>query len=239
MQDPPGHRNNIHTRSFREVGIGVLDGVNGPVGPQLVTQDFATQSGATPLITGVAYYDFNTNNFYDLAEGIGGVTVDVSGSSYHAVTANSGGYAVPVPGNGAYTVTFTAPGLATNQLQVSVSSLQNVKVDYLPAYSPPAISGPNPAGLNQSNVYTFTPVGAATRYQWEQTRILPFSAVGGAENRLANVTAVTSAGHSVLDNSVESAGNNSVHLAHPAPPTDQILTVNYTLRLRASSQLVV
>ena len=237
MQDPPGHRNNIHTGSFREVGIGVVDGVNGPVGPQLVTQDFATQPGATPFITGVAYYDFNTNNFYDLAEGIGGVTVDVSGSGYHAVTANSGGYAVPVPGNATYTVTFTAPGLATNQRQVSVSSL-NVKVDYLPVYSPPVISGPNPAGINQSNTYTFTPVGAATRYQWEQTQITSFTAVEDAENGLANVTAATSPGYSVIDSSVKFAGNNSFHLAHPAPPTDQFLTLNYTLRPGASSQLI-
>jgi len=238
MQNPPGHRDNIANAAYREAGVGVVDGSNGPVGPQLVTQDFGTRQSATPLITGVVYYDFNTNNFYDLAEGIGGVTVDVSGSSYHAVTANSGGYAVPVPGNGAYTVTFTAPGLATDQQQVSVSSLQNVKVDYLPAYSPPVISGPNPAGLNQSNVYTFTPVGAATRYQWEQTLILPFSAVEGAENGLANVTAVTSAGYSVIDSSVKFAGNNSFRLAHPAPPTDQFLTLNYTLRPGASSQLI-
>ncbi|PYJ85499.1 MAG: hypothetical protein DME22_08945, partial [Verrucomicrobia bacterium] len=239
MQDPPGHRNNIHTGNFREVGIGVVDGVNGSVGPQLVTQDFATQPGATPFITGVAYYDFNTNNFYDLAEGIGGVTVDVSGSGFHAVTANSGGYAVPVPGNGTYAVTFTAPGLATDQQQVTVSSLQNVKVDYLPAYSPPVISGPNPAGINQSNVYAFTPVGAATGYQWEKTQIVPFTAVEGAENGLANVTAVTSPGYSVIDSSVRFAGNNSFRLAHQSPsPTDQFLTLNYTLRPSAGSQLI-
>ena len=237
MQNPPGHRDNIANSAYREVGVGVVDGRNGTVGPQLVTQDFGTRQSATPLISGVAYYDFNTNDFYDIAEGIGGVTVDVSGSSYHAVTANSGGYAVPVPGNGTYAVTFTAPGLATNQQQVTVSSLQNVKVDYLPAYSPPMISGPNPAGLNQSNFYAFTPVGAATRYQWEQTQLLPFAAVEDAENGLANVTAVTSPGYSVIDGSVKFAGNNSFHLAHPSPPTDQFLTLNYTLRPGASSQL--
>src|SRR5262249_40375589 len=143
MQSPPGHRENIANPSFREVGVGVVDGSNGTVGPQLVTQDFGTRQSATPLITGVVYYDFNSNSFYDLAEGIGGVTVDVSSSSYHAVTASSGGYAVPVPGNGTYTVTFIAPGLATNQQQVTVAGLQNVKLDYLPTYSPPVISGPN------------------------------------------------------------------------------------------------
>src|SRR5262249_3952569 len=43
MQTPPGHRNNMLSKSFREVGMGVVDGVNGLVGPQLITQDFGTQ----------------------------------------------------------------------------------------------------------------------------------------------------------------------------------------------------
>ena len=40
MQVPPGHRNNIHSSTFREIGIGVALGSNQGVGPQLVTQDF-------------------------------------------------------------------------------------------------------------------------------------------------------------------------------------------------------
>ena len=238
MQSPPGHRENIANASFREIGVGVVDGSNGTVGPQLVTQDLGTRQSATPLITGVVYYDFNTNNFYDLAEGIGGVIVDVNGSSFHSVTANSGGYAVPVPGNGTYTLTFSAPGLATNQQQVTVSGLMNLKVDYLPVYSPPLISGPNPAALNQNNTYAFTPVGAATGYQWEQTQIVPFTAVEGAENGLVDVTAVTSSGYSVIDSTIKFQGNNSFRLAQPTPPTDQFLTLNATLRATASSQLI-
>jgi len=78
MQTPAGHRANIASSAFREVGVGVFDGTNGSVGPQLVTQDFATRQSATPLITGVVYYDFNGNGFYDLGVGIGGVTVDVN-----------------------------------------------------------------------------------------------------------------------------------------------------------------
>ena len=31
-QSPPGHRNNIQAAAFREIGIGVVDGVNGSVG---------------------------------------------------------------------------------------------------------------------------------------------------------------------------------------------------------------
>jgi hypothetical protein len=99
MQTPPGHRLNNHSSSFREVGVGVVNGVNGEFGPQFVTQDFATKLSATPLITGVVYYDVNGNGFYDVGEGIGGVTVQVPASPYYAITAGSGGYAVPVSSN--------------------------------------------------------------------------------------------------------------------------------------------
>jgi hypothetical protein len=37
MQEPAGHRANMFSGQFREVGMGVTDGVNGSVGPQIVT----------------------------------------------------------------------------------------------------------------------------------------------------------------------------------------------------------
>ena len=60
-----------------------------------------------PFLTGVVYYDFNGNNFYDLGEGTGGVVVTASGSSFFATTANSGGYSVPVPENNNSTTVTT------------------------------------------------------------------------------------------------------------------------------------
>ena len=214
MQTPPGHRLDIHDGDFREVGIGVVDGVNGSVGPQLVTQDFATSQSAVPIITGVVYYDFNGNGFYDVGEGIGGVTVQVPGSTYYAITANSGGYAVPVTANGTYTITFSASGL-TNQTTVTVTNLFNMKVDYVPAYSPPVISGPNPAALTNNNTYSFTTVGAATNYQCAITRLTPYTAVEGAENGTNYVTIVSSTGYSVFASDVKASGNYSFHFCQP------------------------
>jgi uncharacterized protein YkwD len=241
MQTPPGHRNNIHNGSFREAGIGVVDGINGSVGPQIVTQDLATHVSAEPLVTGVVYYDLHRENFYDVGEGIGGVTVTVSGSTYYAVTADSGGYAVPVPGSGNYTVTFTAPGLTTIQRLVTVSNLNNLKADYVPVYSPPVISGPNPASVNLSNLYTFSAVGAATGYQWQQAQLSPYTAVEGAENGLGNVTVAYSSNHySVITRDLVASGRYSFHLAHPRDPsnaTDQYLTFNAVLRPGTTSQL--
>jgi hypothetical protein len=236
MQSPPGHRNSIHNAAFREVGVGVVIGSNGSVGPQLVTQDFGTRQSATPLVTGVVYYDFNGNNFYDVDEGIGGVTVDVEPSTYYAVTTGSGGYAVPVSGNGTYTVIFTANGVAIHQQTITVGSLRNVKVDLVPAYSPPVVTGPDPAAVNQDNTYSFSPVTGASGYEWEQAGVAAFTLVEGADNGLASFTTTTSPGYAVVVNNPNGAGN-VFHLAHPSPPTDQILRLNRVLVPSANSQL--
>jgi len=166
MQSPPGHRENIHSPTFREVGIGVVLGSNGGsggVGPQLVTQDFGTVGGLPPFVTGVVYRDLNNNGFYDPGEGVGGVTVTVSNSNSYAVTASSGGYAVPVPGNGSYTVTFSGGSVPTTQQNVSVINSQNVKADYIvtgsttPTPTPTATPGPGAPRL--ANISTRAVVG--------------------------------------------------------------------------------
>jgi len=90
MQNPAGHRRSIHNPTYKEIGVGVINGTNGSVGPQLVTQDFGS-SGASTFVTGVVYEDLNGNSFYDLGEGRGGVRIDVAGSAYYAVSTTSGG----------------------------------------------------------------------------------------------------------------------------------------------------
>ncbi|MEY2498792.1 MAG: hypothetical protein QOD12_2348 [Verrucomicrobiota bacterium] len=147
MQSPPGHRNNIHSLQFREVGIGNVIGSNGGsggVGPQLVTQDFGSVGGLLPFVTGVVYRDLNGNSFYDPGEGVGGVTVNVTGANFYAVTANSGGYSVPVPGSGSYAVTFSGGSVQTNQKPINVVGGQNVKADYVVTSSPTPTPTPTP-----------------------------------------------------------------------------------------------
>ena len=157
MQSPPGHRLNIHNTSFREVGIGVVLGSNGNVGPQLVTQDFGSVGGLLPFVTGVVFRDLNGNGFYNPGEGVGGVTVTVSNSNSYAVTSTSGGYSVPVPGNGIYTVTFSGGSAPTDQKNVSVIGGQNVKTDYVVTGSAPT---PTPASAPAlANISTRAVVG--------------------------------------------------------------------------------
>jgi hypothetical protein len=162
MQSPPGHRLNIHSTSFREVGIGVVLGSNGNVGPQLVTQDFGSLGGLSPFVTGVVYRDLNSDGFYNPGEGVGGVTVTVSNSDNYAVTSSSGGYSVPVPGSGNYVVTFSGGSAPTSQKNVSVVNAQNTKADYIVTgtVTPPPTPTPTPgAAATLANISTRAVVG--------------------------------------------------------------------------------
>lgn len=136
MQSPAGHRLAIHNGTFREIGIGALEGskTNGSttVGPLVVTQNFGTGSGGgQPLITGVAFLDADGDRFYDAGEGLADVRVDVTGSSWFAQTSTHGAYAIPVSGNGTYEISFQRKGHPRVSRQVTVSGGFNVKADYL------------------------------------------------------------------------------------------------------------
>jgi uncharacterized protein YkwD len=130
MQNPAGHRLNIHNGDFKEIGIGVINDTNGTVGPQLITQDFG-YSGAVSYITGVVFEDLNENDFYDIGEGRSGVRVDVDGSGYYAVSSTSGGYSIPVTEDGMYEVTFSGGGFGSFATMAEIIDGLNVKVDYL------------------------------------------------------------------------------------------------------------
>ena len=236
MQTPPGHRIIIHSPAFNEVGIGVTNGVNGTVGPQLVTQDFGYRLDSTPLITGVAYYDYNGNSFYDVGEGIGGVNVTVSGASFYALTCNSGGYSVPVPGNGTYIVTFSGAHLPSTNITVTVSGGANVKVDFRPPYSPPTIGGPVVPVVNRNNNYSFNPVGAATNYEWKQSMRVPANTIEGAETGTNNFTVFTTGTYAPVQSGIKASGGYAFRFAHPSP-VDQVLTLNWILRPGTSSQI--
>lgn len=128
MQNPAGHRKMIHGAKYNEIGIGIVAGSSGGVGPLLVTADFGSNS--TVYVTGVAYRDTNRNGFYDAGEGLGGLRVEVAGSAYYAITSSSGGYSVPVNGNGTYTVEFSGGGQPKWSTTAQVSGNLSKKVDY-------------------------------------------------------------------------------------------------------------
>lgn len=222
MQSPPGHRNSIHDGDFAEVGIFVYHGTNtvgsnATVGPQLVTQDFGTPATATTFITGVAYFDWNGNSFYDVGEGIGTVKVTVDGVNTYAVTSFSGAYSIPVPANQTYTVRFNLGGVeTTSSVTVGTSS---VKLDYTPrAVSTAVTASPSITFAGVPNLFQLAPLRGATGYR-AQTRSLQVAATEGAENGTANVDLATTGGYPVFSTTVKATGAKSFHLAHVTDAT--------------------
>ena len=125
-----GHRVNILSESFKEVGVGVAFGnYQGYAESYMLTCDFGSPlqySGA--FILGVVYDDMNGDNFYDAGEGISNVSIDVSGAG-STTTATAGGYGIPIS-PGTYTVTATLSSGSTAQKTVTITT-KNQKVDFL------------------------------------------------------------------------------------------------------------
>lgn len=238
MQAGRGHRVNIHGE-FREVGIGIVSGMNtvggSTVGPQVITQDLGVGSpNNQAFVTGVAYYDLNGNNFYDLGEGIGGLTVNVDGSSFHAVTANSGGYAVPVPTSDATrAVTFSGLGLS-GDASAQIVGGANVKVDFIPAYVPASLSGPASVGVSLTTNLPHNTVPGATGYKGRSVANVD-AAADGADN-LTRVSVVKTGVYSSTSTTVKHAGTGSYHMANPEGGT-QTLTYTNAFHAKAGASL--
>lgn len=130
-----GHRENIlddiNRVGFREIGIGQLGGLfthtNGTTyNSSMITQNFGRTPGTPNFLTGVVYNDSNSNNIYDVGEGISGATVLIDGVGYPAFS--TGGYSIPLI-NGSYDVTIAGAGLPSI-VQASVTfSGSNKKLD--------------------------------------------------------------------------------------------------------------
>jgi uncharacterized protein YkwD len=151
MQNPAGHRINVHNGVRNEAGIGVVNGSNGSVGPQIVTQDLGTASGVS-YITGLVYDDTDADGFYTVTnhtehEGRGNVRIDVEGSAYYTTSTSSGAYAIPVTADGSYVVTFSGEGGEHFSTSIVIEDGMNTKFDLsgyaLWAYDQALVGGPS------------------------------------------------------------------------------------------------
>ena len=72
----------------------------------------------------------DSDQFYDIGEGLGGVTINASGVTGNFTTTSwaSGGYQLTAP-PGSYTVTFSGGALTSNIVQSVTLGTSNVKVD--------------------------------------------------------------------------------------------------------------
>lgn len=153
MQQPAGHRDNILSATYTEVGIDVTPEGNAgtSVGPLVITQDFGTRFDYRPQVLGVAFRDADGDNFYDSGEGLGGQTVTFTGAngSFATTTWSSGGYQIVLPA-GTYNASFSGGGADARSYSVSING-QNVHLN-------------NNVALAASNQNVFTDTPASNQF---------------------------------------------------------------------------
>jgi serralysin len=131
LMNSPGHKANILNGKYQEIGIGFQTGGYLTWDAAFVTQNFA-RSGTKTFLTGVTMDDKDGDWFYDIGEGLGGLTVSAvsaSGAKYTTTTGSAGGYNLALAA-GTYTVTFSGGGYASVTKQVTIGSA-NVKLDLI------------------------------------------------------------------------------------------------------------
>ena len=121
MQPGRGHRRNMMS-AHREIGAGGV-----PNGRGLsVTHDFGSRD--VRMAGGVVYIDANGNNFYDLGEGVGQVTI-ISSDGAAITTWKSGGYTLDLKGQGQVVLTAVLAG--EKHTKAFPAGKDNVKFDWI------------------------------------------------------------------------------------------------------------
>jgi len=257
VQRPPGHRDSNHDGAFREVGVGVVHGtrsrvtppvtnlvgtnivitpaVTNTVGPSLVTINFGSRSELPALVTGVVYYDFNTNGFYDVDEGVAGVRVENPDSRWFAVTGRSGGYAVPGV-EGTQTVRFLSGDRELASRSVTVIAGRNVKRDCVLPYAGSRVLGPTVGSSTGWNVFRVEQLLGAAGYEWQSMRWDPFVGVEGAEDGAGRFTFSGLAGWDPVKVGSAASGNRSFQLVH-TNGLDQVLQFKPLVRPGAGAEV--
>jgi len=92
-------------------------------------------------------------------------------------------------------------------------------------YQAPVITGPAAPMIGYDNIYSFSSVPSASRYEWRQSRVESAAFQDGAEQGLGNffVSAATNS-YNIIDGDLKATGLFSFHLAH-AEFASQILTL--------------
>ncbi|MCC7427594.1 MAG: hypothetical protein IT557_11860, partial [Alphaproteobacteria bacterium] len=124
-----GHRANMLSTSYREIGIGQEQGFfthsdGNTYSSSMITQNFA-RSGTSLFLTGVAYTDSNGDKFYSIGEGVAGIGFAIGASA--VASESAGGYNLGTTATGLTSVVIT-DGAASSTVQVDFS-IGNVKLD--------------------------------------------------------------------------------------------------------------
>jgi hypothetical protein len=196
MQTPPGHRIAMHNANYREIGVGTRYGTNKvgtnpAVGPFLMTQNFGARFDPTPILTGVAINDTNSNRFYDIGEGIPGVRVEASGITTYTTSSTHGAFSLALPTNGIYQITFRPPNSPPVTKTVNVTNGNNVKVDYFGEMVLVKDAKPTTNGLEviveASPNATFQMMKSGDLVNWTNTPAVTNTLTGGLTKLTPNV----------------------------------------------------
>lgn len=130
-----GHRKNLMSETFSEVGIGQFVGAYNDAQINVNTASMVTQNfthGGRTFLTGVVINDGDGDSFYDIGEGQGAVSVTAVGASgtFTTMTWDAGGYSLQVQA-GTYEVEFSGGGLNGTIKKTITVGTSNVKVDAL------------------------------------------------------------------------------------------------------------
>lgn len=127
-----GHRKNLLNGTFKEVGIGIIEGGFKGYNAVMTTQNFA-KSGSDSFLTGVVFDDdVKDDDFYTVGEGLGGIRVEATRRSdnqtFSTQTFGSGGYQIALD-SGTYDVAFSGGNLGQVIEQTVTIGTQNIKLD--------------------------------------------------------------------------------------------------------------
>lgn len=196
-----GHRENImnfKSAVYTEIGIGIIFNgkglMQGYVGPYVITQNFGMRS--VRYITGVVYADKNNNGFYDIGEGLEGVTVTPNRGTYYAISSTSGGYAIPFTGSGSVTITASGGNLTAPVTKTIDFTGENTKVDFIPASAGPgAVTLQTPAnnatGRTLELALAWGKASLADAYQWQVATMQSFASSSIVDSGTASSNTVT------------------------------------------------
>ena len=124
-----GHRTNILSSSYREIGVAQVQGIYTSGGnnfnASMLTENFG-RSGFAFFLTGAVYGDRDNNAFYSIGEGVAGARFSIGATS--ATSAAAGGYGLMVTAPSANVAVTVTQGALTAQIQVDLSS-GNAKLD--------------------------------------------------------------------------------------------------------------
>lgn len=184
-----GHRTNMMTSGFKEVGAGIASGLWPMSGYNTIAMVTTMDFGATAntYLTGVAYNDnVSGDHFYTPGEGLVGTTIVAKrisdGLTLSTSTWSSGGYSLALPA-GTYNISATGGGLSSTVYYNSVSvGSTNVKRDF--TYGQTADANPDAStGGNTGGTTTTTGGGTgSTSFAGITSRVLVVRGTTGADD---------------------------------------------------------